>query len=73
MDDGRGAGWVDKKDNVRVPTGLGSDAHGDPHWDVQIAWRKICECLSRRKKTLTHGYQDPLGSLFFEGRRASVL
>ncbi|WP_330745848.1 RHS repeat-associated core domain-containing protein, partial [Burkholderia territorii] len=36
LDDGRGSGWVDKSDNVWVPTGLGADAHGGPHWDVQM-------------------------------------
>ncbi len=28
-------GWPDKKGNVWVPTGPGSQAHGGPHWDVQ--------------------------------------
>ncbi|WP_308425312.1 RHS repeat-associated core domain-containing protein, partial [Pseudomonas laurentiana] len=36
LDDGRGAGWVDREDNVWVPTGQGPDAHGGPHWDVQM-------------------------------------
>ncbi|MCA8094321.1 hypothetical protein LGM65_26170 [Burkholderia anthina] len=36
MDDGRGSGWVDKDDNVWVPTGQGAGAHGGPHWDVQM-------------------------------------
>ncbi|BBE51951.1 Putative deoxyribonuclease RhsC [Ferriphaselus amnicola] len=32
---GRGNGWVDNDGNVWVPTGLGGEAHGGPHWDVQ--------------------------------------
>ncbi|MGG7637899.1 RHS repeat domain-containing protein, partial [Pseudomonas sp. ES1] len=38
LDDGRGSGWVDKHDDVWVPTGPegpGSKAHGGAHWDVQ--------------------------------------
>lgn len=33
---GRGKGWKDADGNVWVPTGQGSDAHGGPHWDVQL-------------------------------------
>jgi RHS repeat-associated protein len=32
---GRGWGWQDANGRVWVPTGLGGEAHGGPHWDVQ--------------------------------------
>ena len=28
-------GWPDKKGKIWVPTGVGPNAHGGPHWDVQ--------------------------------------
>jgi RHS repeat-associated protein len=32
---GPGSGWEDANGRVWVPTGLGDEAHGGPHWDVQ--------------------------------------
>jgi len=32
---GRGYGWEDAGEDVWIPTGWGSGAHGGPHWDVQ--------------------------------------
>lgn len=32
---GRGYGWEDAGEDIWIPTGRGSGAHGGPHWDVQ--------------------------------------
>lgn len=32
---GRGYGWPDSNGKIWIPTGVGPNAHGGPHWDAQ--------------------------------------
>lgn len=77
----KGSGWRDKKGNVWVPTGVGGDAHGGPHWDVQqpdgevrkrVSWRSdpltlLVNKLMLIKVKLTRFYSSGDERRFFEG------